>query len=119
MYRRVILVVSLFTIMFAPGEVFGITIRRVKVGGGAGPGSTWANAYGDIQTAITASSASDQVWVAAGTYTPGAAPSGCPITTTGCTTAGNTALLNARLNTFTLKIGVEVYGGFPATGNPV
>ncbi|MCE5314448.1 MAG: right-handed parallel beta-helix repeat-containing protein [Armatimonadota bacterium] len=40
----------------------GADILRVKVGG-TGNGTSWANAYGKIQDAITASSEDDRIWV--------------------------------------------------------
>jgi len=61
------------------------TIRYVKIDG-AGDGSSWTNAAGDIQTMIDASVSGDQVWIASGTY-----------------------LLTATLK---MKEGVNVYGGF-------
>jgi predicted outer membrane repeat protein len=66
----------------------------VKVGG-TGDGSSWANALGNLQTAISNASFGDEVWVAKGTYTP---------TTTTTTTIS-----------FNLKNGVSVYGGFSGT----
>jgi hypothetical protein len=62
---------------------------------GAGDGSSWDDAYGNIQTALNAASSGYQVWVAAGTY---AAP--------------------ATANGYTFKSGVSLYGGFAATGYP-
>jgi hypothetical protein len=71
-------------------------VRFVKAAAtGAGNGSSWDDAYGNIQTALNASASGDQVWVAAGTY---AAP--------------------ATANGFTFKSGVSLYGGFAATGYP-
>ena len=89
----------------------GQTIRYVRTDG-TGTGSSWANASGDLQSMITASVATDQVWVAAGTYKP----------TTG----------TDRTISFAMKNGVAIYGGFlgneatlsarpafnPVTGNP-
>lgn len=57
---------------------------------GAHDGSSWVNAYTNLQEALDAVAASAELWVAAGTYRPGALPT----------------------DTFALKAGVAVYGGF-------
>ena len=68
-------------------------IRYVKpTATGTGNGSSWANASGNLQAMINASVATDQVWVAGGTYKP----------TTG----------TDRNASFAMKIGVLIYGGF-------
>ena len=67
-------------------------IRYVK-SNGTGNGSSWATASADLQTIIDASKADDEVWVAAGTYQP-------------------------TNNSFAMKEGVKIYGGFAATGTP-
>ena len=60
-------------------------------------GTIWQQAFVDLQDALNAArpnqSPSDQIWVAAGTYYPGA----------------------SQTDTFQLKSGVEVYGGFNGT----
>ncbi|MCB0535753.1 MAG: hypothetical protein KDD14_26350, partial [Saprospiraceae bacterium] len=71
-------------------------IRYVKQGG-AGDGTSWANASGDLQAMIDECGV-EQVWVAAGVYKP---------------TAGAD-----RNISFTMKNNVAIYGGFPNTGNP-
>ncbi|MDM8524243.1 IPT/TIG domain-containing protein [Desulfococcaceae bacterium HSG8] len=60
---------------------------------GEANGSTWADAYTDLQTAINQGNEGDEVWVTTGTYTPG----------------------NDSSATFNLKKGVAVYGGFAGT----
>ncbi len=66
--------------------------------GASGTGSSWANARGDLRGAIGSASSGTQIWVAEGTYYP---------------TSGTN-----RSRYFYLKNGVEIYGGFPNTGNP-
>ncbi|MEB3230354.1 MAG: Hint domain-containing protein, partial [Leptolyngbyaceae bacterium] len=55
--------------------------------------TSWSDAYTDLQTAIAAADPGDQIWVATGTYTPGA----------------------DRTDTFTLDQAIEIYGGFAGT----
>ena len=62
---------------------------------GVNDGSSWANAYTNLQNAIAASEATDQIWVAAGTYRP---------------TVGSN-----RQTSFVLPEGVRLYGSFGGT----
>lgn len=62
---------------------------------GLNNGNSWANAYTDLQDALSAAASGDQIWVAQGTYKP---------------TSGSD-----RSATFTLKQGVSLYGGFNGT----
>ena len=64
---------------------------------GSNNGQSWANAYTNLQSALTSSQlhSGDQIWVAQGTYKP---------------TSGTN-----RESSFDLKDGVEVYGGFAGT----
>jgi len=56
-----------------------------------GNGTSWADAFADVQDALAAASTGDEIWVAAGTYTP--------------SDADATA-------SFVLPSGVALYGGF-------
>lgn len=62
---------------------------------GSNNGSSWANAYTSLQSAIAVATSGDQIWVAAGTYKP-------------------TANINRQLS-FAPKSGVALYGGFAGT----
>ena len=72
---------------------------------GMNDGSSWGNAFTDLQSAIA--TASGDIWVAAGTYKPSAYPAGC----TDCETN--------RDFTFQLKDGVSLYGGFAGTEDAI
>ncbi|GMU32525.1 MAG: right-handed parallel beta-helix repeat-containing protein [Planctomycetia bacterium] len=77
------------------GQIAEATVRRVKTDATGTPhdGSSWDQAYTDLQTAIDDSTDDDEVWVASmsGTpYKPGM----------------------ARTSTFTLNSNVAIYGGF-------
>lgn len=66
---------------------------------GSGDGSSWANAKGDLQSAIDAAQAGDEIWVKTGEYKP-------------------TTLIKSNKPTskaFILKDGVSLYGGFEGT----
>ncbi len=68
---------------------------------GANNGTSWTNAYVNLQDALNAATTGDQIWVAKGTYYPTAKldPAGTD-----------------RDKTFILKEGVKVYGGFTGAG---
>ncbi len=91
-YRLLFLL--LLTTLTAQAQV----IRYVSTTGtNANPATatTWATSTTDLQGAIAASSATDQVWVKAGLYKP---------TST-----------TARTISFAMKVGVAIYGGFAGT----
>lgn len=70
---------------------------------GSNTGTSWTDAFTGLQTALTAASSGDFIWVAAGTYTPTAEVGG----------TGN------QFKAFQLKNGVTVYGGFEGNEDPV
>ena len=63
---------------------------------GANDGSSWDDAYIDLQDALAEAEAEDQIWVAAGTYKPTAEHGGT----------------GDRYRSFQLMNGVTLYGGF-------
>jgi hypothetical protein len=80
------------------------TIYVKKSATGSKNGTSWTNAYTDLQNALDAATTSDQIWVAAGTYLPTDAPDGT--TSTGATD---------RNNAFHLGTDMKIYGGFAGT----
>ncbi|AYQ33527.1 T9SS C-terminal target domain-containing protein [Runella sp. SP2] len=78
----------------------GIVYVNASASGGSNNGSSWANAYTDLQSALTLArnypSCVTQIWVAAGTYKP---------------TSGTD-----RGISFSMVNGVAIYGGFPNDG---
>lgn len=73
-----------------PSHAAGVIYVNGAVPGGSGDGSDWTNAYSDLQTALAAATAGDEIWVAQGIYTPG----------------------DQITDSFTLIDQVGIYGGF-------
>ncbi|AWV99629.1 hypothetical protein DJ013_16195 [Arcticibacterium luteifluviistationis] len=75
------------------------TIFVNKAASGANNGSSWLNAYTDIQTAINANiCGTAEIWVAAGDYYPLSAPDG--------------STLDPRDKAYYLDLDMKIYGGF-------
>lgn len=73
--------------------------------GGTGAGTSWADPYGQLQDALTATAGEpNQIWVAAGTYYP---------------TSDYGLGIGDRGKHFRMKNDAAIYGGFPATGDPI
>ncbi len=66
---------------------------------GTGSGADWANAYTDLQAALTVAVSGDEIWIAAGTYKPSVQVGGT----------------GDRYAAFQMKNGVGIYGGFAGT----
>ena len=64
-----------------------------KDAAGNNNGTSWADAYTDLQSALSAATYGTEIWVATGVYTPGI----------------------LQTDTFPLTAGVQLYGGFAAT----
>lgn len=81
----------------SPAKAGGVqTALYVKAdAAGAFDGTSWADAYTDLQAALAAAESGNDIWVAAGTYTPGGP--------------------GARTATFQLRSGIGIYGGFAGT----
>lgn len=105
---RLRLLLSLFALITGL-TCFGQTVRYVRESG-IGDGSSWANASGNLQAMINASTPGDQVWVEGGTYKPVWTADGYHAAHNTYPTTGG-----GRDNAFVLKDGVEVYGGFGGT----
>ena len=87
--RSVTKILILLFLCFFLGSCAEATIRYVKEGG-TGDASSWAQAGGNLAGVLAGATGGDEVWVAEGTYSPGADP----------------------LDTFMIPKGVKLYGGF-------
>lgn len=83
-----VLAVVCVTSFFSPLQAAVVYVAP----GGEGTGASWSDP-GNLKTAMTNAKTGDEIWAKAGTYTPGV----------------------SRDDTFALKKGLEVYGGFVGT----
>lgn len=94
-------------ILFAAVSIsFAQTTIYVNASAGGGNGSSWADAYTSFQSALTAASSGDEIWVAKGTYKPSQ-------------DYGLGDESNARLYHFRMINGVAIYGGFAGSETAV
>ena len=95
----------LLSLLLTTSHTWAQTTRYVnQTAAGSGTGADWTNASGDLQATIDASATGDRVFVATGTYRP-----------TGQRPATVGAATGNRGNTFFVKSGVLIYGGFAGT----
>jgi hypothetical protein len=73
---------------------------------GENDGTSWSNAYTELQSALSDAQTGDEIWVAEGTYKPDQY----------ATNPGGTG---NRYEAFQLKNGVAIYGGFDPTDGDV
>jgi len=101
----IILLVSSYAINSAAGQSPQVTSSIIYVdleAIGNNDGTSWTDAYTDLQPALETAASGDQIWVAAGTYYPSVEHCGT----------------GERYKSFQLKNGVGLYGGFdPSTGD--
>ncbi len=99
--QRPRVVIALATALFLLLPATGAPVRAATTyfvnddASGANDGTSWANAFTDLQDALDAATNDDEIWVAGGTYRP-SAPAG-------------------RNATFRPQDEVKVYGGFAGT----
>lgn len=98
MKKKCILLFYLLPLFLLPiSQAQDIIYVNAALTTGNGDGTSWANAYTDLNQALFAAGYGDQVWVATGTYRPGI-PS-----------------FPNRSTFFALGNGVQLYGGFTGT----
>ncbi len=84
----------IFTMLLLMEVIISKAATRYVKQGATGTGVSWADASGDFQGMIDAAEEGDSIWVAAGTYQPASGQS------------------------FSMKEGVKIFGGFAAAGSP-
>jgi hypothetical protein len=91
MWHKIFSAFSLASVFLTPGALSQHFVNQAVVGG-ANDGSSWENAFSDLQSAITVAVYGDTIWVAEGIYFP-------------------TATTDRSIS-FILKNGIKMYGGF-------
>ena len=84
-----------FTSLLLSLNVFSATIYVDINATGSNNGTSWANAYNDLQSALSFAFLNDEIWVATGFYHP-------------------TSTTNRDIS-FVMKNGIDIYGGFAGT----
>jgi hypothetical protein len=104
-YMKKKLSIIFLTLCMGWGITHAQTTYYVKASAsGSNNGLSWANAFTDLQSAISVAVSSDQIWVAAGTYKPSVQLD-----------VDGSGGSDAREVTFFIPGGVSMYGGFNGT----
>jgi len=93
-----ITVLGMVLVMAGASKGIAGTIYVNDDASGDNNGTSWTDAYTDLQSALTAAISGDTIWVASGTYKP---------------TSGM-----SRSSSFSMKNGVAIYGGFAGYEDP-
>lgn len=88
-------IISLIAVVFLTLNTYSAIIYVNSNATGTNNGTSWANAYTDLQSALSSAFINDDIWVAAGTYKP--------------------TQTNTRTISFVMKNGVDLFGGFNGT----
>jgi hypothetical protein len=94
-----ILIMALVAVCFSTTDGIGKVIFVDTDATGSSNGTSWADAYTELQSALAEAQANDEIWVAEGTYKP-------------------TAGLDRTIS-FSMKNGVAIYGGFDPTDGDI
>lgn len=92
--RRIESLTVITCLLLASTDVPAQTVWFVDASAtGSSSGHSWSDALNDLQSALTAASTGDEIWIAAGTYLPG----------------------TSRSSTFHVPDGIKLIGGFMGT----
>lgn len=95
MMKSLTILLFLFVCSYSKAAIIYVDINAT----GANNGTSWTDAYTDLQTALSVAFINDDIWVANGIYKPTATTS--------------------RTISFVMKNGVDIYGGFAGTETDV
>ncbi|MCA9423756.1 MAG: right-handed parallel beta-helix repeat-containing protein [Candidatus Omnitrophica bacterium] len=111
-FQQILLLLTVAVSMGGFSErAFGATLYVRS--GSAGGGTSWANAYGSLDSALGAAASGDEIWISAGTYAP--TVENIPPSTFGGGDFGGSVSQNRA---FKIPTGVMLRGGYAATGSP-